>query len=134
MGGSPKSSMATTIIPIVAAALGAAGPIIGKIAIPLVQVAESIFGPGTGKSKAATVLAALKSFLGSLATSGTLPQAVPSDEELASVIEGVLATLKASGQLPTAGSGVAISTPVTGSATIASMISARSVLTALIGD
>jgi hypothetical protein len=104
--------MAAAAIPLALSALGTLGPLIASVATPLIKLAEAHFAPKTGASKMETVLQAVQAFLAPLATSGTIQQPVPSPAELQSIVEGVLGQLKATGQLPIAGSGaVTPSTP-----------------------
>jgi hypothetical protein len=84
--------MATALIPIITNLLPAAIP-------TLVQVAEVLFGKGTGKSKMAAVVSAVKSFISSLATGGNTPPP-PSDAEIEALVETVVQDLKAKNQLP----------------------------------
>jgi len=61
---------------------------------PLITAAESLFGPKTGKTKAAMVFDALKPTLEKMATAGKIP-GIPSDDEISAAIEMVLANKKA---------------------------------------
>lgn len=96
--------MATIAIPIITTALGSFGPLIAKAASGLINVAEAFLPKG---SKLDPVLSGLEAFLAPLSTSGAIQQATPTTAQLTSIIEGVLAQMKATGTLAAPLSGIA---------------------------
>ena len=138
--------MAAAAIPLAISALGSLGPLIGKLGGVLINLAEAFLPKGT---KMPMVVTTLQGFLNALGTSGQLPQnaplALPTAVQIEQIMEGVLASMKATGMLvaplsglvpdpiaPGGGAPTFTVTPPPASSILKSMQTARAVLDSLI--